>query len=252
MKNYNVPNYIRYREDLRDVLSRVDLNSRERDDVIIQYMPLAENIAKRFPTGVQAIGTLSINDLIQEGLGGLVSAVDKIDWEVIDLSTDPEKTLKAFLSKRIKGAIRRGIDKYRGNIKIPEHKLAQIRKSDNKDDKIVQMFFNSIFLSIDDKPASFEDDDSYNFQIEDKSEPYNIAILNTYLMGLMKQHLKGHEYEVLRRSYGLDCEKQTALEIAKALEITVDTAQVRVSQIKRSAVNTLVERTDRSQVLDFL
>lgn len=71
-------------------------------------------------------------------------------------------------------------------------------------------------------------------------------------MGLMKTHLAPREYEVLRRSYGLDCEKQTAQEIAKALEITVDTAQVRVSQIKRDAVNKLVERVDHSQVLDFM
>lgn len=252
MKNYNVPNYIRYREDLKDCLSRVDHLDRSRDNIIMKYMPLTENVAKRFPTGVQAIGTLSINDLIQEGMVGLVMAVDRIDWEVIDASTDPERTLKAFLSKRIKGAIRRAIDKYRGNIKIPEHKLAQIRKSGVKDDKMVQMFFNSIFLSIDDRPPGNDEEDSPGFQVEDKSEPYNIAILNTYLMGLMKTHLAPREYEVLRRSYGLDCEKQTAQEIAKALEITVDTAQVRVSQIKRDAVNKLVERVDHSQVLDFM
>ena len=38
------------------------------------------------------------------------------------------KTLKSFLSKRIKGGIRRAIDKNRGDIRIPEHKLNEIRK----------------------------------------------------------------------------------------------------------------------------
>ena len=42
---------------------------------------------------------------------------------MIDESPDVEKTLKSFLSKRIKGAIRRAIDINRGDIKIPEHKL---------------------------------------------------------------------------------------------------------------------------------
>ena len=65
-----------------------------------------------------------------------------------DDSKDVEKTLKSFLSKRIKGAIRRRIDMARGTYRIPEHKLNEIRK--NPDDKAaVAMFFNSIFLSID-------------------------------------------------------------------------------------------------------
>ena len=42
---------------------------------------------------------------------------------------DPEKRLKSFLAKRIKGAIRRAIDNNRGTMRIPEHKLNEIRKS---------------------------------------------------------------------------------------------------------------------------
>ena len=95
---------------------------------------------------------LSINDLIQCGSEGLIKAVNKIDWEVLNASEDIEKTLKSFLSKRIKGAIRRRIDINRGDIRIPEHKLNEIRK--NPDDKaaVANVFFNSIFLSID-KPS---------------------------------------------------------------------------------------------------
>ena len=64
-------------------------------------------------------------------------------------SNDPEKTLKSFLAKRIKGSIRRAIDINRGNIRIPEYKLNEIRKDLGKDKALVAMFFNSIFLSID-------------------------------------------------------------------------------------------------------
>ena len=41
------------------------------------------------------------------------------------------------------------------------------------------MFFNSIFLSIDDKPADNED---MVYQIPDKSEPYNMNMLKYILM----------------------------------------------------------------------
>ena len=49
------------------------------------------------------------------------------------------------------------------------------------------MFFNSIFLSIDDKPKMTDEDMVY--QIPDKSEPYNMTLLKYYLEGLLKKHL---------------------------------------------------------------
>ena len=105
----------------------------------------AENLARKFSTSQQASGVMDITDLIQEGAAGLTHAVDRIDREMLSLSEDQMKTLKSFLSKRIKGAIRRGIDINRGDMRIPEHKLNEIRKNFGRDKKMVAMFFNSIF-----------------------------------------------------------------------------------------------------------
>ena len=186
-------------------------------------------------------------DLIQFGHIGLIKAVDRIDFQVIRESEDKEKTIKSFLTKRIKGAIRRAIDINRGDIRIPEHKLNDIRKSFDKDEKMVAMFFNSIFLSIDEK-----DTDGSIYEIPDKSEPYNQDILNIYLKGLLLKHLNNKEYQVLRLSYGLDCDKMPAAKIAEKIGIKGDSAYVRVSQLKRQAVNKLIENVDHSQVLDYL
>jgi DNA-directed RNA polymerase sigma subunit (sigma70/sigma32) len=89
-------------------------------------------------------------------------------------------------------------------------------------------------------------------QIQDKSEPYNIALLNSYLKSLMLKHLKDKEYEVLRLSYGLDCDKHSAKEIADKLKIPGVSNYVRVSEIKRQAVDKLIDNVDHSQVLDYL
>jgi len=253
MKKYNVTNYVRYKEDLRrsiNGLGELNYNEYTRNELIIKFLPLVENIARKFATSQQASGVLTINDLIQEGSLGLTAAIDKIDWEILQLSDDIEKTLKSFLSKRIKGSIRRSIDRCRGDIRIPEYKLNEIRKDNGKDKEMVAMFFNSIFLSID-APAKNEEEEMI-MQIADRSEPYNIALLNVYLMGLLKSHLNEREYEVLRLSYGLDCEKHSAKEIAEKLNITVDTANIRVSQIKKDAIDKLIENVDASQVLDYL
>jgi RNA polymerase sigma factor (sigma-70 family) len=213
-------------------------------------MPLVENLARKFPTSQQASGILSIEDLIQIGNEALVRAVDKLDIEVLKVSEDVEKTLKSFLSKRIKGAIRRRVDMHRGNMRIPEHKINEIR-SNPQDKKMVAMFFNSMFLSIDDQVHS-DDDDSAVFQILDESEPYNIQLLNMYLTSLLRKHLNEKEYEVIRLSYGLDCEKHSAKEIASLLNIEGVSSYVRVSELKKQAVNKLIESVDHSQVIDFL
>jgi DNA-directed RNA polymerase specialized sigma subunit len=176
-------------------------------------------------------------------------AVDKLDWDLLIDSEDVEKTLKSFFSKRIKGAIRRAIDINRGDVKIPEHKLNQIRKNP-EDDKMVALFFNSVFSSIDENYSNEEENPIY--QIEDTSVPYNINLLNVYLLGLMKQHLNAIEYEVIRLSYGLDCDKHSANYIADKLNISVNTANVRVSQIKREAIDKLIANTDANQVIDYL
>jgi RNA polymerase sigma factor (sigma-70 family) len=252
MKKYNIQNYIRYKEDLKVSICNLEgkfYDEYTRDELIVRFMPLVENLARKFSTTQQASGVLSINDLIQEGNKGLILAVDKLDWAMIDESPDVEKTLKSFFSKRIKGAIRRAIDINRGDIRIPEHKLNEIRKNP-KDQKIVAMFFNSVFSSIDENFNNEEEDPIY--QIADKSEPYNIQILNIYLKGLMKKYLTPIEYEVLRLSYGLDCEKHSANYIANKLNINVSTANVRVSQIKREAIDRLIANTDANQVIDYL
>ncbi len=254
MKKYNIANYIRYKEDIK-ISMPIDKNYQDytRNEMIVKFLPLVEAMARKFSTSQQASGILTIMDLLQQGSEGLTKAVDRLEWENFKdeegnfkPQKEIEKTLKSFFSKRIKGSIRRQIDKLRGNIRIPEHKLNQMRSS--KDKKMVEMFFNSIFLSIDVKV----NDESLFDQIPDKSEPYNIQLMNVYLKGLMSKHLKNNEYEVLRLSYGLDCEPHSAKEIAAKLNLSGTGSYVRVSELKKQAVQTLIDNVDHSQVLDYL
>jgi RNA polymerase sigma factor (sigma-70 family) len=252
MKKYNVPNYVRYKKDVIACQPDEDipLNELTEKQLTYRFLPLVENIGRKFATTQQASGVMSINDIIQEGNLNLTKAVRRIDWLRLEESDDQEKTLKSFLSKRIKGGIRRAIDKNRGDIRIPEHKLNEIRKDNGKDHRMVAMFFNSMFLSIDEKPK--DDEESMIYQIADKSEPYNIGLLNVYLTGLLKRHLNEREFDVLRLSYGLDCEKHSANKIAEILNIEGSSAYVRVSELKKQAVDKLIDSVDHSQVLDYL
>ena len=254
MKKYNIFNYIRHKEDIKACMP-LDKNFQDytRNELIIKFMPLVETMARKFSTSSQASGILTINDLLQIGYEGLIKAIDRLDWEKLKdekgnfkSQENIETTLKSFFSKRIKGGIRRRIDIHRGNIRIPEHKLNEMRSS--KDKKMVAMFFNSIFLSID---AQINNEDIFN-QIPDKTEPYNIHLMNLYLKSLMIKYLNTQQYEVLRLSYGLDCDKLSAKEIANQLNITGSGNYVRISELKKKAVQTLIDNVDHSQVLDCL
>ena len=253
MKKYNPRTYTTYKDSFAAARARIkkeNLTSLSRDEVITMYLPLVENIARKFSTTQQASGIMSLNDIIQEGSIGLIASYDNIKWDKIKESPDPERTIRSFFSKRIKGAIRRAIDKNRGDIRIPEHKLNEIRKDNGKDKKLMQLFFNSIFLSIDEKVDEGEED--YANKVIDTSKPYVIHKINDYLMDLMSRVLDEREYEVIRLSYGLDCDKHSAKQIAEIVGINVDTAHVRVSQIKRNALEKLMDRVDRNMLLEFI
>ena len=254
MRKYDVENYIRYEKDLKVTLGsklyeRDDYENLSRDQIIIKFLPLVINLARKFSTAQVASGVLQFPDLIQYGNMGLIYAVDRLKQEKLEESDDKNKTIKSFLSKRINGAIRRGIDNNRGSLRIPEHKLNEIRKDFGKDKHMVSMFFNSIFLSIDDKPNS---DSNMIFQIPDKTSNHNPALLSSFLKSLLMKHLNIKEYEVLRLSYGLDCAKHSAKEIAAKLKIKGSSSYVRVSQLKKQAVQRLIDNVDHSQVVDYL
>ena len=60
----------------------------------------------------------------------------------------------------------------------------------------------------------------------------------------MQKHLDTKEYEVLRLSYGLDCDKHSAKEIASLLDIKGTRYYVTVSEIKKKGTN--INRQRRS------
>tara|TARA_X000001388_G_scaffold69124_1_gene57427 strand:- start:210 stop:920 length:711 start_codon:yes stop_codon:yes gene_type:complete len=219
-----------------------------RDQLIVKFLPLVESLARKFSTAQQASGVMSIMDIIQEGNYGLCAGVDRIDWDTILASEDKEKTMKSFLSKRIKGAIRRGIDSNRGSMRIPEHKLNEIRKDFGEDKRMVSLFFNSVFTSLDDGTPE-QQTQAYNIAEE---KGYNKEMLAIYIKSLMLQYLNPKEFQVLRLSYGLDCDKHSAKEIAEILGVKGTSSYVRISQLKKQAIDKLVDKVSYSQVIDYL
>ena len=85
MKHYNIQNYIRYKKDVEETIKRIDKKEHfslyDRNTLVTLFLPLVENLARKFATSQQASGVMAITDLIQEGSLNLIKAVDRIDWE---------------------------------------------------------------------------------------------------------------------------------------------------------------------------
>ena len=141
MKNYDVANYNRFKKDVESSIGK-------------ESFALVESIARSFNTNIESIGMLTLEDLIQEGMMGLIKATSKIDQKILNDSTDSEKVLKAFLSKRIKGAIRRAIDINKTSISIPEYKITEMRKTPWDNVTYRQTHMNSNFISLDNEDTT--------------------------------------------------------------------------------------------------
>jgi len=250
MKKYNQNNFTRYKQDVK--ASQPEQKAWQdytRDELITKFLPLVENIARKFKDSDAANGVVSLSDRIQFGNIGLVKAVDKIQWNQIASSKDPERTLKSYFAKRIRGAIRRTTDANRSGMRIPEHKLNEIR-NDFDNYKNSELYFNSMFQSID---ASLNDEDNMIMQIPDESsDPMIKENLSYKLRSIMLKNLTEKEYHVIRLSYGINCDKMSAKEIASYLDMKGTSSYVRVSQLKKQAIDKLKTVLDHSQVIDYL
>ena len=250
MKKYNQNNFTRYKQDVKaSQPKQKPWNEYTRDELIVKFMPLVENISRKFKDSDAANGVVSLSDRIQFGHIGLIKAVDKIVWNQIMTSKNPERTLKSYLAKRIRGAIRRATDANRSGMRIPEHKLNEIR-NDFQNPNNSELFFNSMFQSID---ATLGDEENMLMQIPDDSEdPMKKEKLSYKIRDLMLKHLTDKEYHVLRLSFGLNTDKLSAKQIAEKLNMKGSSSYVRVSQLKKQAIDKLKRVLNYSQVIDYL
>jgi DNA-directed RNA polymerase specialized sigma subunit len=72
------------------------------------------------------------------------------------------------------------------------------------------------------------------------------------LTKILNENLNDKERDVIKMSYGIDSEKRSATEIANHLGIKGNSSYVRVSQLKRQALDKLKNAISHSQVTDYL
>ncbi len=68
MKKYNIKNYIRHKEDIKmSMPANKPYSFYTRDELIVKFMGLVENISRKFATSQEASGVMSIMDIMNKG-----------------------------------------------------------------------------------------------------------------------------------------------------------------------------------------
>lgn len=223
MKYYNRDNIHRYLADIPYAVKQRNMN---------QYLPLALSIANKFSTYSQYVGLLDRLDIIQYANLGLIEGWNKVNWEIVKKSPEPQKTISAFLSQRISGSIKRGIRK---NATFIELDAELIRVDfDNATQYIDAQFEGNIFtfeLNLNSKLKL----KSITFLTEASEDMINHEVLNKSLLAALSK-LKKVERKTLELSYAIGYKKKYNQDlIAKRLNKSIST----IKRIKQTALKRL-------------
>ena len=196
MKWSNFRNFKAYKKDLKVL----------REDELKNYYEHVIQIANTFPRDQIAIGILDIMDLVQAGNAGLVEAWEKVDWDLINESPNPNGQLWSFLKKRIRFAIRREIDNCGAFIKIPRRQLEEHRRDLTGIDRILVNIFPKFF---DQELIAYEDQGSW--ENEKLGEVLDDMIYNNI-------HNHNHQ-QILKLCFGIDTVDDKPVSIKKIADM---------------------------------
>lgn len=196
MKHFSRENLSRHKEDIKSIehYSLIDVreNIGNRDLLVLKYSDIPGLAAMGLPKSEKYSGILNLEDMIQEGYLELMSAVEDIDEDLVNSSSNPSKSVKSYLFIRVKNAVKRFINQNRSMIRLPEPVIENINKSGGRDYKTAQLFFNTILNKIKEPDKVLEHDD------------YQFSFMVKYINGFIDKYLDADESKAIRMYYGFD------------------------------------------------
>lgn len=204
MKWYSHPTYVAHKNAIKKYNKGVG-----------RYYEWVIKLANQFNREYASIGVLDVNDLIMAGHRGLLESWQKIDWELIEGSDNPDAQLWSYIKKRIKWSIRREIDDYSTHIKVPRRILTEMRKNMKFEDQIFCDLFPRFF------------DTAFPDLIEEVTPYWESQVLGEIIDDYLYANVKNADHvEILRAAFGIDRDKPVPYkELAVKYRLSVSNIQ---------------------------
>jgi RNA polymerase primary sigma factor len=243
--------------DLAKRIERGDLAAKER--MINSNLRLVVSVAKKFPRG-----ELSLLDLIQEGIFGLMRAVEKFDWR-------RGYKFSTYATWWIRQAVQRGIANRSHTIRLPVHVLERERKVADAEVRLRARLGREptdaelaraagvsakalgelrsaarVVTSID-RPVGDDEDATLRDLLPADDEDEIAVSLRRDAIERALATLSEREREVIRLRFGIDGDEPKHLrDVGKALGLTAE----RVRQIEGKALVRLAQARELEAVRD--
>ena len=192
----------------------------QKDTHLNRMLPHVLQIASQFSRESIAIGALNYQDLYQAGYLGLLEAWEKVDWDMINKSPNPDGQLWSYLKRRIKGAIRRSIDNGGDFIKVPRRELEEHRSKLTGVDKMLVNTFPKFF---DEELPVWDNHSSYiSIQLEEIIEDE-----------LYKVERNADNRHILLAFYGIGVDKTSQKKLAELYDTSHGNIQKIIARTRK-------------------
>lgn len=144
-----------------------------------------------------ATGVLDLHDVAQECYCALIRNYDRIDWEQIKASSNPNASLWAFLKKSVKLDVRKAVNTYKDGMRVPLDKIWEVKV------KKFQFDFDNFFSLPFDSQWMHRMDEAYAIADDAPMTRWETEELYSGLTTIM-EGLSFIERMVLEMSHGID------------------------------------------------